>query len=78
MRSGRSCRPPVSNWLSNNPPRSVKPTAPCSLVVPLTSAQNRPFESSEQDHSTKRRWDMPTGMSHSVLETWTLAETYLY
>jgi hypothetical protein len=34
---------PSVNWLSNNPPRSMKPTAPRSLEVPLTSTQNRPF-----------------------------------
>jgi hypothetical protein len=36
-------RPSVSNWLSNSPPRSVKPTAPRSLEVPLTTTQSRPF-----------------------------------
>ena len=35
--------PPLSSWLSNSPPRSVKPTAPRSLEVPLISAQKRRF-----------------------------------
>jgi hypothetical protein len=47
-------RQTVSNWLSNSPPRSVKPTAPRSSEVPLTSTQIDRFSPASRITPRKR------------------------